>query len=258
MTVSAPPPSRRQHRRRRPRRKATFASVLGELLVTAGVVVLLFVAWQLWIGDLIIAQENNLAGEEQVQEWAELDIPLPEASEDPETGEKSYEPPVLEHPGDGEVFATMRVPRWGDDYKVNMAGGTTRAVTLDHIGIGLYTDSKMPGEVGNFSLAAHRTTFGKPFADITLLELGDAIVVEAPEGWFTYRYRSLEYVVPTQTDVLADVPRMPDMPADGERYITLTSCSPKFSLAERIIGYGEFESFTPRAEGEPESLASVN
>ncbi|WP_231916236.1 class E sortase [Microbacterium karelineae] len=245
-------------RPRRVRRRATFASVLGELLLTVGVVILLFISWQLWIGDLIIGEQNNLAGAEQIDEWSRLEIAPPPVTEDPATGEQWYEPPTLEHPGEGEVFATMRVPRWGDDYKVNIAGGTTRSVTLDHIGIGLYTESKMPGEVGNFAVAAHRTTFGKPFADISTLQIGDAIVVEAPEGWFTYRYRSLEYVVPSQLDVLADVPRMPDVESNGTRYITLTSCSPKFSLAERIIGYGVFESFTPRSEGEPDSLESVS
>ncbi len=232
--------------------------MLGELLITAGIVVMLFISWQLWIGDLIIGEQNNLAGAEQIEQWSGLEVAPPPVTEDPETGERSYEPPALEHPDEGEVFATMRVPRWGDDYKVNIAGGTTRAVTLDHIGIGLYDDSRMPGEVGNFAVAAHRTTFGKPFADITTLQIGDAVVVEAPEGWFTYRYRSLEYVVPTQLDVLSDVPRMPEVESSGTRYITLTSCSPRFSLAERIIGYGVFESFTPRSEGEPDSLKSVS
>ena len=51
MTASVVPGGRRP-RRERPRSRATFASVLGELLLTAGVVVLLFVAWQMWIGDI--------------------------------------------------------------------------------------------------------------------------------------------------------------------------------------------------------------
>ena len=53
--------------------------------------------------------------------------------------------------------------------------------------------------------------------------------------------------------MLADVPQAPDTPP-GERYLTMTSCSPKFSLAERIVGYSVFESFQPRAEGPPASL----
>jgi sortase A len=137
-----------------------------------------------------------------------------------------------------------------------MAGGVTRSGTLDPIGIGHYPDAAMPGEVGNFALAAHRTTFGAPFNRIAELHVGDPIVVQTQDGWYTYRFRTLEYVKPSAVDVLLDVPQQPDVPA-GERYITMTSCSPMFSLAERIVGYGLFESFTPTADGPPASLSEV-
>ena len=57
--------------------------------------------------------------------------------------------------------------------------------------------------------------------------------------------------------MLLDVPQMPDAPA-RDRFITLTACSPLYSLAERIVAYGVFESFQPRAEGPPASLAPVD
>ncbi len=219
---------------------------------------MLFVAWQMWIGDIIISAQHNAEGAEVSAEWAAEPAPeLPPLITDEETGEEFYEPPILEHPADGQEFARMLIPRFGDDYNVAIAGGTTRSVTLDKIGIGLYTQSKMPGEVGNFSLAGHRTTWGKPFNKIDKLRVGDAIVVETPEGWYTYRFRTLEYVTPTQVDVLLDVPQMPQLDTD-ERYITLTACSPLYSLAERIVAYGVFEGFQPRAEGPPDSLAPVD
>lgn len=229
--------------------------MLGELLLTAGVLVLLFASWQLWIGDIIIGAENNAKGAELSQQWSEAPLAAPPTPIE-QDGDVVYEPPVLEHPADAEIFANMHVPRFGADYNVNIAGGTSRARTLDRIGIGLYEQSKMPGEVGNFSLAGHRTTWGKPFNKIDKLKLGDAIVVETQEGWFTYRFRTLEYVEPTAVDVLFDVPQMPQLDTD-ERYITLTACSPLYSLAERIVAYGVFEGFQPRAEGPPESLAPV-
>jgi sortase A len=249
-------PTRRSHRARS-RSRATFASVLGELLLTAGVVVLLFVAWQMWIGDIIIDAKKNAEGAVTVREWAEAPAPEPPPLVEEPTGGKHYEPPILEHPADAERFAVMRIPRFGDDYAKDIAGGTSRSRTLDHIGIGLYTDSKMPGEVGNFSLAGHRTTWGKPFNKLDKLRVNDAIVVETPGGWYTYRFRTLEYVKPTQVDVLADVPQMPAQQT-GERYLTLTACSPLHSLAERIVAYGVFEGFQPRAEGPPASLAKVD
>ncbi|WP_261166558.1 class E sortase [Microbacterium sp. Marseille-Q6965] len=241
-------------RARRPPRRASVAGVLGEILITAGVVLLLYVVWQLWIGDVIYGAERNAQGAELSQQWeARADPPPPPVVADPETGEKAWEPPVMPEPGDGERFGVMHVPRWGEDYRMPVAGGVTRAGTLDPIGIGHYPNTEMPGQVGNFALAGHRTTFGKPFAEIASLRVGDAIVVETEDGWFTYRFRTLEYVRPDEVDVLLDVPQAPDVPAD-EAYITLTACSPRFSLAERIIAYGIFESFQPRAEGAPASL----
>ncbi len=100
-------------------------------------------------------------------------------------------------------------------------------------------------------MAAHRTTWGKPFNQLDRLRLNDAIVIETEQGWYTYRFRTLEYVTPDSVDVLDPVPQMPDAPAGG-RYITLTACSPLYSLAERIVAYGGvFEGFQPRALGAP-------
>ena len=66
----------------------------------------------------------------------------------------------------------------------------------------------MPGETGNFAVAGHRTTYGKPFSDIETLRIGDAIVVETEAGWYTYRFRTLEYVKPTETSVLNATPQL--------------------------------------------------
>lgn len=255
MTASATQPTRRE-RRRRPRSRATFFSVLGELLLTAGVLVMLFVAWQMWIGDIIISAQSNSEGQAVSREWAQLPAPPPPPAVEEEDGVVWYEPPLLEHPENGMKFAQMLIPRFGSDYNVAIAGGTTRPATLDNGWIGVYDQSVMPGQVGNFSMAGHRTTWGFPLNRIDKLRLNDAIVVETPEGWYTYRFRTLEYVTPDSVDVLLDVPQVPGA-ATGERYMTLTACSPLYSLAERIVGYSVFEGFQPRAEGPPESLAPV-
>jgi len=254
--VATSPASLRRSKPVPRRSRATFISVVGELLLTAGMLVLLFVSWQMWIGDVIIGAENNAKGAELSAQWAEM--PPPEPPPAVQQGDETvYEPPVLPHPEDAEVFANMRIPRFGDDYNVHIAGGTTRERTLDRLGIGLYEQSKMPGQVGNFSLAGHRTTWGKPFNRIDELRLDDALVIETEVGWYTYRFRNMQYVKPSAGDVLLDVPQMPQL-APSDRFITLTACSPLYSLAERIIAYGVFESFQPRAEGPPASLASVD
>lgn len=226
--------------------------MIGELLITAGVITLLYVVWQLWVGDMIYGAQRNATGNDTITQWAQEYVPpveRPEGEPIPETAE----PIILPEPADTEVFAVMRVPRFGADYAVEMAGGVTRPGTLDPIGIGHYPGSPMPGEVGNFALAGHRTTWGKPFNQIAALQIDDPIVVETPDGWYTYRFRTLQYVRPDEVDVLLPVPQQLDVEATS-RYITLTSCSPLYSMAERIVAYGVFDSFTPRDAGEPSAL----
>jgi sortase A len=232
--------------------------VLGELLITAGVIVLLYVAWQLWLGDVIYGAQAKAESEQLSQQWAqEYEPPAPAATGEPEpAAPATAEPVILPEPADAEVFALMRIPRFGSDYAFEMAGGVSRARTLDKTYIGHYPGTSMPGEPGNFAVAAHRTTFGAPFNRIAELHVGDAIVIETQGGWYTYRFRTLEYVTPNEVEVLLPVPQAMDVPA-GTPYITMTSCSPKLSLAERIVGYGVFESYTPRDAGPPASLEAV-
>ncbi len=246
----------------RPRRRVSVVGVIGELLITAGVIVLLFVVWQLWVGDMIYGAERNASGAEQSQQWQqrwEQQNPGGSAAPTPEPSVPATvtaPPPVIPEPGDGQVFAVMHIPRFGPDYAVEMAGGVTRPRTLDPIGIGHYPGTTMPGQPGNFALAAHRTTWGKPFNRIADLHVGDAIVIETEAGWYTYRFRTLEYVKPSAVEVLLPVPQVKDAPA-GTAYMTMTSCSPMYSMTERIVAYSVFESFTPRIAGEPASLKAV-
>lgn len=235
--------------------RVTVTGVLGEVLITVGVVVLLFVVWQLWIGDLIAGAQNNDRGHSISEEWEALVPTAPTAAPDPT--EDPEEIPVLPEAGDGEIFGVMHIPRFGSDYAVPMAGGVSRATTLDPIGIGHYPGTQMPGAVGNTAYAAHRTGYGgAPFYRIGELRVGDAIVIETEDGWYTYRFRNLEYVKPTAGAVLNEVPQDVS-PPDGERYLTLTSCSPKHTIIERIVAYAAFDSFQPRADGPPATLSTT-
>lgn len=243
----------------RPRRRTSVIGVIGEILITAGVIALLYVVWQLWVGDWIYAAERNATGQELSETWAQEyrpSVPNPSQSATAPEAPEQVAPVILPQPADAERFGIMRIPRFGADYAVEIAGGVSRERTLDSIGIGHYPGAAMPGEVGNFALAAHRTTWGKPFNRIAELQVGDPIVVETPDGWYTYRFRTLEYVTPDRVDVLLPVPQAPDVPA-GMQYITLTSCSPMYSMTERIVAFGVFDSFTPRSDGPPSSLTGA-
>jgi len=242
-------------RRTKPRRRASALGVIGELLITIGVLALLYVSWQMWIGDMIIGAQKHEEARAVSQSWLDAAATAPPPEPTDPASEPAAEPviPVLGQPGHGDVFGVMFVPRFGSEWTFNIAGGVTRRDILDQGEIGHYPDTAMPGEIGNTVYAAHRWTSGQPFDPIDKLVVGDAIVIQTPDGWYTYRFRTLEYVQDTQVEVLLPVPQEVGVAADG-RYLTLTSCAPKLNMLERIIAYALFEDFTPTADGPPASL----
>ena len=146
-------------------------------------------------------------------------------------------------PANGTVIATLKIPRFGADYAEPIGEGIGERDVLNSM-IGHFPETAMPGEPGNFALAGHRVTYGKPFHLIGSLVIGDPIIVETAEGAYLYRFRASEYVPPSAIDVTYPVPRQ-QMSTDVESVITFVACNPLFSTAERIIAYGVFESFTP-------------
>jgi sortase A len=237
----------------RPRRRISVVGVVGELLITAGVLVLAFLGYQVSLADLIVGGELNGEAIEQSQEWGAgySDIPPSEAG-DPSASE---DPPVATAPANAERFANLIIPRFGGDYYRPIAEGVGTTDVLNKGNIGHYPTTQMPGALGNFALASHRSSGGGNFRDVHQLRVGDHIYVETSEGWYQYTFRNLEYVRPTGVGVLDPVPQVEGVEA-SERYITLTTCNPFFSTAERIIAYGVYDSFYPRAGGVPAEIAS--
>lgn len=252
----------RRERRARPSRRISILGVIGEVLITVGTVALLFVVWQMWIGDMIIGGQKHAEADALSQSWLTPSATATPSGATPETATPAPTPtadgepvtiPVLAQPAHGEQFGVMFVPRFGADWKFTIAGGTSRKDILDLGEIGHYADTAMPGEIGNTVYAAHRWTSGQPFDPIDKLVVGDAIVIQTAEGWYTYRFRTLEYVQATQVEVLLPVPQQVGVDANG-RYLTLTSCAPKLNMLERIIAYAVFDDFTPTADGPPAAL----
>ncbi|WP_448002070.1 class E sortase [Agromyces bauzanensis] len=239
------------------RRPIGVVGVIGELLLTAGVLILLFLGWQLWWNDAIMAGQQSTAASGLSAEWAEEARaartdelpPAPEDYGDPVVATDSY--------GNGEPFAIMYVPRFGEDSQRRIAEGIGLDVlNSTELGVGHYPETQMPGEVGNFAIASHRSAYGGGMHEIEQLQLGDAIYIQTRDGWYTYRFRDVEYVTPETVEVLAPVPHHPDLePTD--RVITLTSCNPLYSTAERIIAYGVLESWQPSTAGPPAEIADV-
>lgn len=249
--ISDPPATRRSTRRRR----TSVVGVFGEILITLGVIALLYVTWQMWIGDAIIGSQKHAEASALSQSWSTT-APTAAPTETPSDDDDAPATiPVTAEPDHGGQFGVMFVPRFGADWQFTIASGTSRKDILDQGEIGHYTGTAMPGDIGNTVYAAHRWTSGAPFDPIDQLVIGDAIVIETPDGWYTYRFRTLEYVQDTQVDVLLPVPQQVGVEANG-RYLTLTSCAPKLNMLERIIAYAVFDEFTPRADGPPASLSA--
>jgi len=241
----------------RPDRTRTIVRNAGEVLITLGMVVLLFVIYEVYWTDLISAGKQQDATTALDSQWGDP------AGADPKRQDH------FQGLGEGDGFAKMYIPSFGADYHFTIVEGTTEQ-SLE-IGPGHYTKSAYPGQPGNFAVAGHRVGKGAPFNDINLIQSCDAIVVETQYSWFVYRmvplaeekdgwaegkgkdakckgvaplggaYAKLDgqqIVPPTDGGVIAPVP--PDdgkRPSKGEMasLMTLTTCHPRFSDKERLI-----------------------
>jgi sortase A len=163
---------------------------------------------------------------------------------------------VVAVPAHAATFANMIIPRFGAAWYKPIAEGTGTHDVLDKGEVGHYPTTQMPGELGNFAVAAHRTSHGASFNGLNKLVAGDHIYIETADGWYAYVFRNLEYVRPTGVGVIAPVPQSTGaQPTD--RIMTMTSCNPLFSAQERIIAYSVFDKFYPRAGGAPADIAAI-
>lgn len=139
-------------------------------------------------------------------------------------------------------MALLRIPKIGVEAVVEGVG-----VEALKAGPGHYPSTPLPGQPGNAAIAGHRTTYGAPFYRTDELEPGDLIEVTTRQGDFTYRVREKKVVLPSQNEVLA--------PSE-ENLLTLTTCNPRFSAAQRLIIISELVD-TPAAAATPPAASPV-
>lgn len=241
---AAPPTADRPERRRRrsirrhrdgaPSKQAKVVRVGGEVLLTLGMVVMLFVAYQIWGTDA----EINSAQGKQSDEW--------------EDAVGKGEDPTLD-PVPGGAIARLYMPQIRTDPWVIVEG-----TELDDIekAPGHYSDSAMPGEKGNFAVAGHNVS--AIFRHIDELDEGDKVVIETAKKFFVYEITGNKIVKPTDLDVVAPVPNEPGVkPTDEDRWFTMTTCYPWWDNYERYIVWAQLtathdrgDSLPPEAKGE--------
>ena len=233
--------------------------ILSDILLTLGVTALLFCAWYVWVGDVVAGIRQDAASQKLAQSWVTTrELPEFDRNMGDSTGTVvGSAPPVTRPPGIGKAFATLIVPRFGKNYERSIAQSVDVAKVLNNMntGVGHYVTSDALGEVGNFALAGHRTTYGAAFGSIDTLRVGDRIYLETPKGWYIYRFRNMEWAYSSDSTVLNPVPQLSISPK--QRILTMTTCHPKLSSAERFIAFSVFETFVPRQVGMPAEVAAL-
>jgi sortase A len=222
-----------------------FLDWTGRVLVTVGLLILLFVAYQLWGTGILEARSQNALRDkfnEQVKEHSATSTTTPGATTstlDPEsptvsapatTAPANTSPAAL--PGNGDPVARMEIPRLGLDKTV------VEGVDVDDLrqGPGHYPQTPYPGQAGNMAVAGHRTTYGAPFGDADQLAVGDEIRLTSLQGAvYVYKVNQEPFAVsPDDGDVLSPTPDT-TRPGQDLATLTLTTCNPKYSAAERLI-----------------------
>ncbi|MEU8352809.1 class E sortase [Streptomyces sp. NPDC048845] len=233
--------ARRLARARRDSPGVIASRVLGETFITIGVLMLLFVTYQLWWTNILAQQQAGGAASNLQKEWDEKG--------EPDRSAGAFEP--------GQGFAIMYIPKL--DVKVPIAEGIDKHKVLDRGMAGHYADGElktaMPWDKeGNFAVAGHRNTHGEPFRYINKLDPGDPIVVETRDMFYTYEMANiLPQTSPSNIGVIGPVPKGSGFTEPG-RYVTLTTCTPEFTSKYRMIVWGKMVDERPRSEGKPDAL----
>lgn len=245
----------RHSRKKFGRAKLSPLTVIGELLFLSGLVVVGYLVWQPWYtGTVVVAEQAELSTAVSAELQAQAPVQPADVPWDGVT-------PIAAKVPLNNDFGVMYIPAFGATFANVISEGTSRneVLNLSEKGIGRYDKTQMPGEPGNFAVAAHRSgPRTTPFKEVMNLRLGDSIYVQTAEGWYTYSFRSIEYVLPEESDVLMPFPRLEGVPG-VDQLLTLTTCHPKdFGAEERVIAYAVLDQFQPTSEGPPETLMAVN
>lgn len=213
--------------------------IVGRTLIATGVILLLFVAYQLWGTGLAEANSQKELTEEFAESFGLEDPGSDDADAATIIGELAEVDTArrgpIEVPEEGDPGGFIEIPAIDLRTKTFVEG--VRKEDLRK-GPGHYPGTAFPGQPGNSAIAGHRSTYGAPFNRIDELVPGDEILVYTPQGEFTYRVlappadRGIEQGAGWYTVRPDDVATI--APTDDDR-LTLTACHPKYSARQRII-----------------------
>ena len=215
----------------RSERLRAVLSGTGQLMITIGVVLLLFCIYELKVTNLYTSQQQKKLDRTLEETWA---APPPKQTT------------ILPAYKDGEGIARIYLPSLGKDQMHVVVEGVSHSALKN--GPGHYPGTALPGDLGNSVISGHRTTYGAPFNRLDEVRLGDFIVLETRTSFFTYRVVSSYVVKPTAIGETDPVPNQPKATAT-KRLLTLTTCNPKYSARQRLIVRGELQSTLAKGPG---------
>jgi sortase A len=205
------------------------ALIIGELLVTFGVIVFLFIFYELKITDWqTAATQHRLSHQLQIQWQTPVKAPVTVP-----VGAKPK--PVADPPlkvVEGQGFAILRIPRLGAGYHWVVVEGVGHDDLEE--GPGHYPGTALPGQLGNMVISGHRTTFGHPFNRLGEVQSGDIVTLQVRTKTYRYRVIGTQIVDPSDTAVIFPVPgKFGATPT--RRLLTMTTCNPEYSAAQRMV-----------------------
>jgi sortase A len=249
-------PARRPNRFDRPKEPHDWRWVLGivgRTLVSIGVLLFAFVAYQWWGTGIQTAREQNRLRHEFAV-MMESTVPLtslpPPTTVEPSTSEAPAEsstsststtstipvaqvpPAVIAPPEPGGPVAQLDIPKMDVNAKV-VVEGVAPSNLQD--GPGHFPETPLPGQLGNSAIAGHRTTHGHPFLHIDRLEAGDDIKITTLAGTYIYVVTGTQIVSPD--DYALVIPTVDPTKAT----LTLTSCHPVRQATKRIVVFAELD-----------------
>jgi sortase A len=201
--------------------------VTGELMITFGLIVLLFAGYEVFGNSAKVQDEQNSLDDALAQQW-----------NDPTVGPST---PAVKGPAapGKNLVGRLYIPKLDKEWVV-VNGVQPKDIRYAP---GHYPETALPGEIGNFSVAGHRIR--KIFWRLDELKDGDVIGVETRDSWYIYRVSSSRVVLPSAVEVVAPVPGRPKA-KPKKAMLTLTTCNPKFNNYERLIVHAELTDTVPR------------
>lgn len=124
----------------------------------------------------------------------------------------------------GNAVAVLQIPSQG--IKGIVKEGTDNETLKNYIG--MFKGAALPGQVGNFSVAAHNNIYTELFRNLNKVNIGEEVKVTTKTDTYTYKITSKQTVSPTSIEVINN---------SNKKEITLITCN--YNASARIVLKGE-------------------